>query len=59
MCLLDKEERKKLDKKDEAFMQTFNHGREADVPEAEWKDSESNLKYALSYCWRETYFIDV
>ena len=31
---------------------------EADVPEAEWISSESNLKFARSRCWRETYFID-
>ena len=61
LCLLDKEERKKLEQKDYDFMETFYEawiGREADVPEAEWKASESNMKFAKSECFRETYFID-
>ena len=60
LCLLDKEERKKLEQKDFDFMETFyrNSSGEADVPEAEWKASESNLKFSYSYCGRETYFID-
>ena len=62
LCLLDKEERKKLEQKDYDFMRTFIehslYGREADVPEAEWKASESNMKFAKSYCGRETFFID-
>ena len=28
-----------------------------DVPDAEWKLSKSKLKYARSYCSRQTYFI--
>ena len=64
LCLLDKEERKKLEQKDEEFMKTFkNHlhprnNEQVDVPEAEWKASNSNLKFARSFCLRETYFID-
>ena len=60
LCLLDQDERKKLEQKDEAFLETFyEHGlRGADVPEAEWKASESNMKFAKSYCRRATYFID-
>ena len=61
LCLLDKEERKKLERKEEGFMATFwegYFGREADVPEAEWKASESNMKFARSNCWRETNFIE-
>ena len=61
LCLLDKEERKKLEQKDYDFMETFLEHylrREADVPEAEWKASESNMKFARSNCWRYTYFID-
>ena len=61
LCLLDKEERKKLEQKDEDFMKTFwEHvkGGEADVPEAEWKASESNMKFTRSECVRQTYFID-
>ena len=61
LCLLDKEERKKLEQKEKDFMETFYdhlNGREADVPEAEWKASESNMKFAKSFCWRRTYFID-
>ena len=63
LCLLNKEERKKLQQKDQPFMKTFREGyikdgRGADVPEAEWKRSESNMKFAKSYSFRETYFID-
>ena len=61
LCLLDEEERKKLERKDEDFMITFSeqyHGGEADVPEAEWKASESDMKFARSECNRKTYFID-
>ena len=62
LCLLDEEERKKLEQKDEDFMRPFFehfYGREADVPEAEWKASESNMKFSKSEGWRRTYFIDV
>ena len=60
LCLLDKEERKKLEQKDEDLMKTFyyNWCGKADVPEAEWKASESNMKFARSECWRWTDFID-
>ena len=57
LCLLNKEERKKLEQKDEDFMKTFA-SREADVPEAEWIASESNLKFSRSSCSRKTYLID-
>ena len=56
--LLDEEERKKLEEKDYDFMKTFLLRREADVPEAEWNVSESNLKFSNSRCDRVTYFID-
>ena len=39
-------------------METFWLEREADVPEAEWNASESNLKFSQSSCYRRTYFID-
>ena len=58
LCLLDKKERKKLEQKDKDFMETFRWSREADVPEAEWKASESNLKFSNSVCIRVTHFID-
>ena len=61
LCLLDKEERKKLEQKDEDFMLTFyetQFGNEADVPKAEWDASESNLKFSYSLCSRVTHFID-
>ena len=57
LCLLDKEERKKLEQKDEDFMKTFWE-EEADVPEAEWNASESNLKFSRSSGVRITHFID-
>ena len=61
ICLLNKEERKKLEEKDDDFMETFHWimiGLEADVPEAEWNASESNLKFSKSDCYRGTHFID-
>ena len=58
LCLLDKEERKKLEQKDEDFMRTFSLGEAFDVPEAEWKASESNQKFSTAYCHRRTHFID-
>ena len=61
LCLLDKKERKKLEQKDYDYMKTFRehfYGGEADVPEAEWKASEFNRKFARSRCTRQTYFID-
>ena len=62
LCLLDKEERKKLEQEDRDFMRTFKDGyhkggRGADVPEAEFKRSESNMKFAKSYSFRDTYFL--
>ena len=59
LCLLDKEERTKLEGKDKDFMKTFVKRRKADVPEAEWNTSDSNLKFSFSISDRETYFIDV
>ena len=58
LCLLDKKERKKLEHKDEDFIKTFYEGEEADVPEAEWNASESNLKFSRSSGVRITHFID-
>ena len=61
LCLLDEEERKKLEQKDEDFMETFYEHiweKEADVPEAEWEASESNMKFTRSECRRYTYIID-
>ena len=60
LCLLNEEERRKLERKDSDFMETFdrNLSGKADVPEAEWKASESNMKFAISKCSRHTYFID-
>ena len=57
LCLLGKEERKKLERKEEDFMETFSWDK-ADFPEAEWKASESNLKFARSLGGRSTHFID-
>ena len=61
LCLLDKEERKKLERKDKDFMRTFYWNFfpvRADVPKAEWKASESNMKFARSSGWRVTHFIE-
>ena len=60
LCLLDKEERQKLEQKNEAFLQTFNlHDiGKADVREKDWKLSESNSKFSRSNCRRLTFFIE-
>ena len=64
LCLLDKKETKKLEQEDEDFMESFSKhnrygdGEGADVPEVEFKASESNMKFARSICRRWTYFID-
>ena len=62
LCLLDKTERSKLEQKDEAFIRTFTCYPSTffpvDVPEAEWKASESNLKFSKSNCYRYTFIID-
>ena len=60
LCLLDEEERKKLEQKDEDFMWTFvsNCRGNADVSEAEWAASDSNLKFTNTDCYRYTYFIN-
>ena len=58
LCLLDKEERRKLERRDLDFMQTFTFGMAADVPEEEWKASESNLKFSEWLINRKTYFFD-
>ena len=55
-CIIDTEERRKLEEKNEDFMRTFEKA-EPDVPEAEWKESESNMKFAKFSCSRKTYFV--
>ena len=59
LSLLNKEERKKLEQKDDAFLQSFNwnYRREVDVPAIEWAASESNLKFSRSICVRKTHMI--
>ena len=63
LCLLDKKERSKLEQKNEAFIRTFTCYPSSlfpvDVPEAEWKASESNLKFSKSNCYRDTFIIDL
>ena len=57
LCLLDKEEREKLDKKDADFLHTFADGEWADVPERIWKTTEyKHLKFSKSTASRETFF---
>ena len=60
LCLLDKEERKKLEVKEEAFMETFylHDVGKVDVREKDWKQSVSNSKFSKSNCRRLTFFIE-
>lgn len=63
LCLLDKDERRKLDTKDQDFLKTFLHtkyGNDADVPEDQWQQTEfKHLKFSKSWAGRRTIFIDV
>ena len=60
LCLLNTEEQRKLDRKDDTFLNTFylNDKGKADVPEEEWEASKSKRKYAQSICWRTTFFLE-
>ena len=59
LCLLDNEERKKLDMKDPDYLETFIHGENADVSEEDWKTTEyKHLKFSKSIAFRRTYVID-
>ena len=61
ICLLDKKERWKLDRKDEEFLNSFwdDESDEADVPLEEWNKSKSNMKFSSSVSWRATYLIEI
>lgn len=61
ICLLDKKERWKLDRKDEEFLNSFwdDECKEVDIPLEEWNKSESNLKFSSSVSWRATYLIEL
>ena len=61
ICLLDKKERWKLDRKNEKFLISFwdNESGEADIPLEEWNKSKSNLKFSSSVSWRATYLIEL
>ena len=60
ICLLNTNDRRRLDQKDKEYMETFcnNDLGEADVPKEEWESSESSLKFSQSWCWRSTYLIE-
>jgi len=59
LCLLDKEERRMLDRKDENFLKTFLAWDMADVDEEEWKKSEyKHLKFSYSLARRQTTFVE-
>ena len=62
LCLLDKEKRRLLDRKDESFLNTFfarAKGHRADVDEEEWKKSEyKHLKFSRSVARRQTTFVE-
>ena len=53
--LLGEEEKQKLDKKDETFLESFRL-RDANMKE-EFKKSEYNLKYSMSRAYRATFFV--
>merc|ERR1719394_1571352 len=56
-CLLDKDERKKLDRKERSFYETF-YSSIPDVPPSKWRKTESkHLKFASYVARRRTAFI--
>ena len=59
--LVTKKDRKKLETGDEEFKKTFwkyaMNNKNPDVPKEVMKESESDLKFALSRCLRSTYLI--
>lgn len=67
LCLLDKDQRRKLDRKDQDFLRTFEWGHIsilpdriglADVTVEEWKKTEyKHLKFSKSSAWRRTIFV--
>ena len=59
LCLLDEEERGKLERKDKDFLRTFAYNYLADVLPNEWKNTEfEHLKFSKSLADRRTAFID-
>ena len=57
--LLDKEERRKLDMKDQDFLHTFRDRNDADVPEGHWKNTDyKHLKFSYSWAYRRTTFVN-
>ena len=59
LCLLDKEKRILLDRKDDNFLKTFLDKDRADVDEEEWQKSEyKHLKYSRSLARRQTAFVE-
>ena len=58
-CLLNKEDRRKIDRGDEDFVKTFFHS-DPDVPHDEWKRNESkHLKFSSHSASRKTAFVDI
>ena len=58
-CLLSNDERKKLDRKDKNFYETFFNSDFPDVSPSRWKKTESkHLKFASYTAWRRTAFVD-
>ena len=60
LCLLDEEERRKLERKDKDFLRTFAYNYLADVLPNEWENTEfEHLKFSKSLADRRTAFIDI
>ena len=59
-CLLDRDDRRKLNMKDPDFFRSFNFGNFADIPEKEWQKTEyKQLKFTKSWAVRRTDIIEV
>ena len=57
--LLKKEERRKLNTKDEDLLYTFRDRNDADVPDKEWEKTEyKHLKFSYSWAYRRTTFVN-
>ena len=60
LCLLNEDERRKLERKDKDFLRTFAYNYFADVQPNEWKNTEfEHLKFSKSLADRRTAFIDI
>ena len=60
LCLLDKEQRRKMDEKNRDFFETFRYSWSPDVPKEEWQETDyKHLKFSKSLVTRKTEFLEL